>query len=278
MFCKYSPTNLQYFKEVYSTEQNKVSELDHSFFGEYPITLEGLVSEQTIGFRSLPLIINFGSVVSKPMLLEFATRLSNDTRQKFIKIIPFGPESVIYLRNNGFETLYDVIHSIELQEKTTAELKRGLRKSYKSLVTKQEGVLVVEDCFYENIMRCRELHYQVSGRRTRSLNSWQIMAKSLEKGEALLVIKEDGCKLVGYNYFMLDGHSALYASAAIVKGYNGHSIMWASITRLKAIGVKSLLLDSSLDKEEISDKEKNISDYKNGFSNKCETEIIFFQK
>ena len=54
--------------------------------------------------------------------------------------------------------------------------------------------------------------------------------------------------------------------------------MWASITRLKAIGVKSLLLDSSLDKEEISDKEKNISDYKNGFSNKCETEIIFFQK
>ena len=42
MFCKYSPTNLQYFKEVYSTEQNKVSELDHSFFGEYPITREGL--------------------------------------------------------------------------------------------------------------------------------------------------------------------------------------------------------------------------------------------
>ena len=107
------------------------------------ITLEELVSEQTIGFKGLPLIINFGSVVSKPMLLEFATRLSNDTRQKFIKIIPFGPESVIYLRNNGFETLYDVIHSIELQEKTTAELKRGLRKSYKSLVTKQEGVLVV---------------------------------------------------------------------------------------------------------------------------------------
>ena len=91
------------------------------------------------------------------------------------------------------------------------------------------------------------------------------MAKSLEKGEALLVIKEDGCKLVGYNYFILTA-TRLYASAAIVKGYNGHSIMWASITRLKAIGVKSLLLDSSLDKEEISDKEKNISDYKNGFS------------
>ena len=47
------------------------------------------------------------------------------------------------------------------------------------------------------------------------------MAKSLEKGEALLVIKEDGCKLVGYNYFMLDGPPLSMRQLQLLKGIMG---------------------------------------------------------
>lgn len=71
----------------------------------------------------------------------------------------------------------------------------------------------------------KNLHYEVSGKLTRSNKSWEIQKKSLTESHAILVILRDDFKrMIGGGYFTFTRDEALYAVAAYDRSLFNHPV------------------------------------------------------
>ena len=149
---------------------------------------------------------------------------------------------------------------------TQDDLKKRLRKSYKSLVNKQDGII-----FTPSVRNLQKLHMKVAGRKTRSDETWNIQQEMIDVGEAFVIeLYKDGT-LISAALFYKNDYCCYYAVAASLKGVNSHPVIWAAIQYCKAEGLVRFELGEKLQGTE---KEKNISKFKSGFGAALEKRIV----
>jgi hypothetical protein len=149
-------------------------------------------------------------------------------------------------------------------------LKSDVRKSYKSLINKQDGVI-----FSPTVYNLKELHHKVAGRKTRSDKTWDIQQEMINAGEAFVVeLYKDGT-LLSAALFYINKWCCYYAVAASLECVNSHPVIWAAIEYCKEEGLNRFELGEKL---EGTEKEKNISKFKSGFGAELEKRLIEKEK
>jgi FemAB family protein len=158
-----------------------------------------------------------------------------------------------------------------------AEIKQGFRKSYKSLITsgaRDWSVLVLDTSDGGIWQKFRELHFQASGRQTRSDETWEIQLAGLGQGQGFLVYLLNAAgEMNGGGLFNFTRDEGLYAVAAYNRALSdqplGHLVQYRAIEELKRrgqrwykIGERSYATDNPVP----TVKEISIGDFKQGFA------------
>ena len=157
------------------------------------------------------------------------------------------------------------------------ELKSRFRKSYKSLVTSgtrmwQVHVTAGADPAVWNDFR--ELHRSVSGRVTRSAESWELQHQAIAAGQAFLVsLRDERGLLVGGGLFECTRDEGQYSVGAYDRDLFdkplGHVVQYRAIEEMKARGLrwyKIGLRPYATDVPSPTEKELSIAEFKQGFA------------
>ncbi|MBI5134699.1 GNAT family N-acetyltransferase [Candidatus Uhrbacteria bacterium] len=150
-----------------------------------------------------------------------------------------------------------------------------MRSSYKPLINRAQRTYetVVIDATNYTIDQCEEyhiLHALAAGRETRPKETFYVMYRMIEHGQAYLVLVRDAGKTVGAYLFYYFNKHAFYASAATHPDYPsrsgiGHLGLWTGIQEARRRGCSYFefgLVNGG------SDKERNIEFFKLGFGGK----------
>ena len=157
------------------------------------------------------------------------------------------------------------------------EIKRHFRKSYKSLITAgmrawSVGVLDTAD---EAIWgEFRELHIDVSGRKTRSDETWALQLQDIEKQQAFLVyLRNTSGEMVGGGLFNFTRDEGAYAVGAYDRSLFdkplGHVVQYRAIEELKSRGIRWYKIGVRYYRSGMpipTDKEISIGEFKQGFA------------
>ena len=181
--------------------------------------------------------------------------------------------------NASLSSFHELYIDLELP---IEKIKSNFRKSYKPLVSLGEKLwkidvinqssmsVEIEDHVNEFCL----LHEDVSGKKTRSTESWNFQKNAILNNEAFLIcLRDDKNKLIGAGYFSHTLDQGVYAIAAYDRGLFhkplGHTVQYAAIKELKKIGCKWYHLGRRSYKNDMhqpTDKEISISKFKEGFS------------
>ena len=171
-------------------------------------------------------------------------------------------------------------------KKDNKELRKNLRKSYKSLINKESKSLNI---LFSNENKFRKKLFQdwvsiyskaiLRGNKILSEKTYNILEKAIYDEECLLSIAYDKKEPVGGMLFSLSKNFAIYESSANIAKVEsdrtrsvGHFLMWNSILKLKEIGINYFELGTYYDvipntiylKNWIK-KETGITNFKKGF-------------
>jgi hypothetical protein len=165
----------------------------------------------------------------------------------------FSPDHCSLLKRCYVATpVYTQVLDVTLAESV---LRRGLRKSYHSLVNKQADVW---DC---TVADMRAIHLKYRGV-TRSDASWKIQERMQT------VCFADGERAAVMFYY--GPRWAYYAAAA---GENGHACLWAALMKLKSLGVWNVEMGEQVYAGPDA-KKINIAAYKRGFGGVTKTRLL----
>lgn len=180
--------------------------------------------------------------------------------------------------NNGAIVGCDFEMCVDLSM-TLEDIKARFRKSYKSLISQSLKLWNVEIFDYNNInevewLNFKELHHQVSGRKTRSDESWMMQLNDIRsKNSFYIALKNELNELVGGGYFLITKDEAYYGVAAYRRELFdkplGHLVQYKAIQYCKQLNLKWYKIGDRPFRHivpEISDKEISIADFKEGFS------------
>ena len=171
-----------------------------------------------------------------------------------------------FLLDKGYEAVLSYTQVINLQ-KTERELKHDLRKSYKSLITK-DGYVSSDKL---KVFTLKNIHVKVCGRHVRSHRSWYLQAVMVLRSEAFTCFdKSDDAGVL----FYANGDWAYYACSKSL-GPNTHHLIWKGMLELKARGVKYFEMGEQLFTD---DKAGNISKFKRGFGGETKTRLLLRKK
>jgi FemAB family protein len=160
------------------------------------------------------------------------------------------------------------------------EIRAGLRKSHKWRVNEASKAWKSE-VFYGNgesdFADFKKMHLEVSGRETRSQETWDTQLRALLCKDAFLVsLRDEGGKYVGGGYYMLSKSDARYGVAAYDRALFdkalGHLCVWEAIKYAQQLGCKWMYLGPQLTSTlhpQLSAKELSISEFKEGFANEA---------
>ena len=180
------------------------------------------------------------------------------------------------LLENGEFTAVEVSAELRIDlDKSEEELFARLRKKFRQQIRKYQDTL--DACVRTDgaaLDELRRLHFQVSGRTTRSSRTWEIQRQAVEEGSAFIVtISGLKNELLGALYVMHTpaealSFSAAYDRQAMADGYPlGHLAEWEAIKFLRRNRLaKSYLLGSSGAATLENEKLANIVNFKDGFA------------
>jgi FemAB family protein len=156
------------------------------------------------------------------------------------------------------------------------DIRLGFRKSYRPLVNKalkEWNTMVYEGNIDDVFEEFRLLHLEVSGKETRSRESWNIQKEQIKNNEALLVTVKDGGILIGAGLFNYTKNVGSYSIGAYKRELFdkpiGHGVQMKAIEALKEKGCKTYNIGQKmtlLDEKVPTDKELSISHFKEGFA------------
>ncbi len=266
-FDWYSTSALNYFLSL-----NKFAKIENKklfILGENTIYYKGISVNDNLGTSDAPANIVFSSDKNK-------NQLNKNIKISFCRTNDHN--LVLNVLNNCNEiTVNKEYHLFINLTKNLDVLKSNLRTSYKSLINKQENIYVIKDAEIDDVVAiCRDIHFRVSGRYTRPIDSWLRMSDSLKKNNAMLVIKKNNNEIIGYTFFFLNENNAYYASSAIIDRKGAHPLIWRAIIELKKKGLKKLFIDNYISLENDDLKINGIRKFKKGFG--PEKMIIYLLK
>jgi len=187
-----------------------------------------------------------------------------------------------HVQSMARDSLCHLVHELYLDlGLDIAEIKRNFRKSYKSLIvsgSKLWTVGVLDGQHDESLWQeFQNLHCIVSGRVTRSDETWMMQYQDIVCGRAFLVwLRNSAGEMVGGGLFNFTDDEGVYAVAAYDRTLFdkplGHVVQYRAIEELKKrninwykIGVRSYASDNP----KPTDKEISIGEFKQGFSSHC---------
>lgn len=156
-------------------------------------------------------------------------------------------------------------------------IKSNIRKSYKSLLSTGDRLWqssVLKSVGYDVFAEFRELHCQVAGRSTRSIETWNLQEQAVNKGDAFLVVlRDDKGVMVGGGLFHVSGSEGLYAVGVYDRKLFdrplGHIVQMKAIEYMKTLGLRWYKLGERFYPSDVinpTEKEISISRFKEGFA------------
>lgn len=213
-------------------------------------------------------LANSISIASKINAWESSESFANSVGMSDWHIESMARDTVCNLRHELFLDLRPDI----------AEIKKTFRKSYKSLIvsgTKLWTVGVLDSHGNESVWQeFRDLHLKVSGRVTRSDETWALQHQDIERQCAFLVwLRNSAGMMVGGGLFNFTSDEGLYAVGAYDRTLFdkplGHVVQYRAIEELKSRGVKWYKIGArpySSNFPMPTDKEISIGEFKQGFA------------
>lgn len=157
------------------------------------------------------------------------------------------------------------------------EIKSRFRKSYKSLITTGEKlwkVSILQEANEPVWNEFRALHFAVSGKLTRSTQSWELQHKAIRDGVAFLVhLRDQNNRMVGGGYFHVTRDEGLYAVGAYDRDLFdkplGHVVQFHAIQEMQRRNLRWYKIGYRPypgDDPAPSAKEITIGEFKHGFA------------
>ena len=132
------------------------------------------------------------------------------------------------------------------------------------------------------ILNMRKMHIQVSGRETRSKESWIQNEKMILDGNGFIVKAVYKNKPISYSFFFYNNRTCRYFSSCTLREYFKiiknitHKSLWYAILYAKKNSNYFYVGSSTVfSKKPLSEKELNIEKFKKQFSSKSEEYYIF---
>lgn len=179
------------------------------------------------------------------------------------------------LLSRGFSAhpIYEQI--IDLTRSEDA-LHADIRRRYKSHINWGQRNLAIDVQGHTNlapaaIEEFHNLHVEVSGRETRSPETWLLQETQIRQGQGFLVTGRIDGKLVTGALFTCTSRYCYYGVGASIREMFdkplSHAIMWRGICEAKRLGCQFFDIGELVDlyPSGYSDKEKSIADFKRGF-------------
>jgi len=203
----------------------------------------------------------------------------------------------IFLQATSNFPIYASSLNLEYSHKSVSELSCDLRlsleelwllirKSYRPLISRELKRLSVSFDYNGNpnsLIEFAELHADVAGRVTRSIQDWEAQGKAIENREGVACyIRDSNEKLIGASFCNLAGRFALYSTGAYDRqmmkdGFAlGHLAQWEIIKYLKReTDVTSYILYPGSLNSQVSQKEEQILHFKSGFAREVNVYKVF---
>ncbi len=165
--------------------------------------------------------------------------------------------------------------SVDLR-KNLSEIRLQFRKSYKPLVNKalkEWDISICTSDLNKDFEAFRMLHLEVSGKETRSRESWDIQLQNIINGKAFLVTAKDNDLLIGGGLFSYTKFMGIYGVGAYKRELFdkpiGHDVQMKAIEFLKEKGCQWYEIGRRhylVDRVKPTKKELSISHFKEGFA------------
>ena len=176
--------------------------------------------------------------------------------------------------NRGGSLVPKLVGNVDLR-RATDDIWRDVRKSYRPLIKRgaREMTLHIVDAgnpCKALFDRFREFHYQVSGRRARSAESWDIQFDFVARGMGSLVVGFQDSELVS-GTLSVDGDDVSYYATGVYDRERfhlpiAHAPVWRSILAAKDRGRKTYCLGDIYPNGAGTAKECSIGRFKKGFT------------
>jgi len=188
------------------------------------------------------------------------------------------------LIRKGGELKFKIVQKIDITLPVAA-LRRALRKSYKSLINRENDSVTYEIIDLENYSSSvfedfMELHRIAAGSVTRSLETWNIQANMIRRGEAFMVCGfMDGVMVTGGIFPFTRSECYYGVSASNRELFHlplSHNVLWNAIDFAKSMNIQELSLgevtEAIINKDIIDSKLRDIIFFKRGFGGKLSVE------
>lgn len=298
----YTKTNLkyqeQYLADTSFKNLSKRIEHDGLIIAELIISIaESTTGPQTLNAWGLPLVFlentnapcSLKKEANRLLLKEFKSLLEHYQAAKISLtdyLVKNTPNTLsLHLLSKGATNRTRFLQNINLKG-SEAELKSNLRKSYKPLINKglrelEPSILDHTNISEDIIEEFRLLHIQVSGRVTRSKESWEAQLQAIKNNEAFIVTIRQAGVLVGASYFITNSLSCYYGVGAYRRDLYplpiSHTSLWLAILHAKSTGCLRFEIGEAFFPEgsfPVSDKEVSIAKFKRGFGGYTQAELL----
>ncbi len=254
--------------------------LSYSFKdGQHKLTSQGLPVLPPVFVADCPIIsrkriIKSCQVMANAIAVEagMGSWVSGESFDESIGMSNWHIESM--MRHASCQLRHELYLDLRLD---LAEIRRNFRKSYKSLIVSGSRMWMVGvlDTTNANIWQeFKELHLNVSGRATRSDETWAIQYKNIVHQCAFLVfLRNANGNMVGGGFFSYTSDEGFYEVAAYDRTLFdkplGHVVQYSAIGELKRRGVRWYKIGArhfNSDDPRPTDKEISIAGFKQGFA------------
>ncbi len=287
---KYSPGSISYYREYFGQEYT-----DNSFVvkTKHDILAAALIfMKDDVSFFNLPIDIytNTEILIKKvgTKIIEYLLSLIKENGT----ILMYHNSNIFYetYQNQSFITTLtrEFNYSIDLS-RGIQTIKSNIRKSYKSLVNWSVREIDYKVINQSNFVHTefnafKNFHLYISGRSTRSDQSWEIQSEMIKNDEAILINGYLKDKLVSSSFFMLN-HDVYYGVGVYDRKLMddglgiAHGSMFKAISHFKELGYNSLQIGFWTEGQQIDEKVDNIFKFKRGFANELFIrEVVKIQK
>ena len=259
-----------------------------------PNTIEKKNNEFYLNYLGNPIRIFYQNSPITEFKKNFFNSFFNLCNKKKIKNISLCLETKEKKYENQLSLHKDIIDKV-YQESfinlslSEQEILKDISKGHKSEIKKRSvfsyKVINFQNYTAKLIFKMMELHKEVAGKKTRSLETWLENEKMILQNKGFLVCALFKDKIISYSFFFHDKLSCIYFSSCTDREYFSHAgithnSIWCAIKYLKQIGCKYFSLGdvkTLYSKDIISDKEKNIERFKRSFGGLTKTYIIYNQ-
>ena len=259
-----------------------------------PLTVENEGNNNNLNFYGKPFSIfskyNLEDSIRNKIIGIFLELANNFKIEKFSFIQEIKNNSLedYLLKNKSkVESVFeDSIIDLSSPEK---KIINGFSKGHKSSIKKSYSELNYEIIDFNNysknqIFEMMNLHIKVSGKQTRSLETWHENEKMILQKKGFLIFVKLKNEIISSSLFTHDFNTGTYFSSCSLRNYFEqyknltHLSIFYAIQQFQKINCKYFnigTVKNIYSKEKLSQKEKNIYKFKKSFGGKRVTKVLF---